>query len=100
MQIRGAQGGSAVTGNWKLDAIIQALAEADAPLPSQIIAENLPGVSPKQLSNYIKHNVLHKYVEAERVSLKGDSCAPWLNFYTLTNTGQDRYNRLIKERTQ
>lgn len=85
-----------MTGNWKLDAIIQTLAEAEEPLPANIIAENVSGVSPKQLSNYIKHNVLYKYVKVERVSLKGDNCAPWLNFYTLTEAGISRYRRLIQ----
>jgi len=93
-------GGFLVPSNWKLDTIIKTLGDAGHALPAHAIAEKLPGISPKQLSNYIKHNVLHKYVTVTRVPIHGDSSAPWLNFYELTGAGIDYYNRKLKEAPQ
>ena len=86
-------------GNWKLDSIIQTLGDAGRALPSHDLAKHLDMTS-KQVSNYIKHNVLHKYVTAIRVPIHGDSSAPWLNFYELTGAGIDYYNRKLKEAPQ
>lgn len=85
-----------MVGNWKLDTIIQILAEAGKPLTANTIAEKLPDISPKQLSNYIKHNLQNKYIKVTRKSRKGDSSAPWINYYTLTEAALSRYRRLIQ----
>jgi len=82
-----------VPGNWKLDSIIQSLGDADRALSSHSIATKID-MSPRQLSNYIKHNVLNKYVTATRVPIHGNNAAPWMNLYTLTEQGWNRYRRL------
>ena len=80
-------------GNWKLDAIIQSLGDAGRALSSNGIAADID-MTPRQLSNYIKHNVLNKYVTATRVPIHGNNAAPWLNLYTLTEQGWTKYRRL------
>jgi len=82
-----------VPGNWKLEAIIRSLGDAGQACSSRRIAEDVE-MTPRQLSNYIKQNLLHKYVAAERVPIHDNRCAPWRNIYTLTETGIDKYRRL------
>ena len=81
-------------GNWKLDAIIRALAEANSPLISREIAEKIPSLNHREISQYISCNLLHKYVTATRKPIHGNNAAPWRNLYTLTETGMDKYRRL------
>ena len=80
-------------GNWKLDAIIRSLGDAGHGLFSHGMAEDID-MTPRQLSNYIANNLLHKYVAAERVPIHGNNCAPWRNLYTLTEVGMSKYRRL------
>jgi len=80
-------------GNWKLDSIIQSLGDADKALSSHSIATKID-MTPRQLSNYIKHNLQNKYVTATRVPIHGNNAAPWMNLYTLTAVGMDKYRRL------
>ena len=80
-------------GNWKLDAIITALGDKGDALPAHSIAEDMR-MSAKQLSNYFKHNVQHKYVDVIRVPAQGGNTAPWINYYTLTEQGWAKYRRI------
>jgi len=84
-----------VPGNWKLDAIIRSLGDAGQACSSRRIAEDIDDMTPRQLSNYIANNLLHKYVTATREPIRGNNCAPWLNLYTLTETGIDYYHRKL-----
>jgi len=83
-----------VPGNWKLEAIIRSLGDAGSACSSRRIAEDIDDMTPRQLSNYIANNLLHKYVTATREPIHGNNAAPWLNLYTLTETGMDKYRRL------
>ena len=80
-------------GNWKLDSIIQSLGDAGRALPSHSIATDID-MTPRQLSNYIRHNLLNKYVTATQVPIHSNHAAPWRNFYTLTELGWTKYRRL------
>jgi len=84
-----------VPGNWKLEAIIRSLGDAGQACSSRRIAEDIDDMTPRQLSNYIANNLLHKYVTATREPIRGNNCAPWLNLYTLTETGIDYYHRKL-----
>ena len=81
-------------GNWKVDAVVKALGDAGHALLAHDFAPLL-GMTSKQVSNYIKHNMLHKYVVAEKIPINGRGPAPWLNIYTLTEIGVALYRRRL-----
>jgi len=83
-----------VTGNWKRDAIIKTLAEADGPLIASEIAEQIPSLNRREVCQYISYNMRYKYIHAERM-YNSRHAAPWTHTYTLTHTGIDYYKRKL-----
>ena len=81
-------------GNWKRDAIIIVLAEAQGPLIASEIAEHIPDLNRREVAQYISYNLRYKYIDAEKRWNKRHA-APWTHRYTLNLTGIDYYNRKL-----
>ena len=76
-------------GNWKMEAILGALAEADGGMTSGDIAEKTPFTT-KQVAMYILYNLAPKYVHSEKVPTKHTRSYQLRYLHTLTEEGRRR----------
>jgi len=62
-----------VQGNWKRDAIIMVLAEAQGPLIASEIAEHIPDLNRREVAQYISYNLRYKSISTPRKSVTNDT---------------------------
>jgi len=80
-------------GNWKLEAIIRVIAEANE-ITARDIANRVPQLNTRQIGQYINYYMENKFVKSIKIPAHENSTAPWIKLYSLTEASMDKYRRL------